>query len=432
MDRFAKDFLLGAATAAHQVEGNNKNSDCWAMEQMEHTSYTEPSLDAVDHYNRYEEDIKLMAAAGLNAYRFSIEWARIEPAEGKFDPAELEHYRQVIGCCKQNGLEPIVTLHHFSSPVWLIGKGGWEAESTPADFARYTRVVMEALGSELKYVCTINEANMGVQVAAIAKRYMQQMMAQAARAKAGQGDAADGAVQMGMNLEKMMTGQQAAAAEHMAIFGVAKPECFTSPRTAGGDNIVMQAHQAARAVIREVCPQVKVGLTLSLHDIQALPGGEANAEKEWAEEFTHYLPCMEGDDFLGVQNYTRSLMGSDGTLPCPEDAELTQMNYEFYPEALEAVIRKVATEFKGELLVTENGIAATDDTRRVEFIRRATEGVQRCMADGLPVKGYMYWSLMDNFEWQKGYSMTFGLIAVDRATQARTAKPSLAFLGSLR
>ena len=131
-----------------------------------------------------------------------------------------------------------------------------------------------------------------------------------------------------------------------------------------------------------------------------------------------------------MQNYTRSLMGPDGQLPNPEGAELTQMDYEFYPEALANVLRKTAKEFKGDLIVTENGIATADDTRRTEFIQRALAGVQGCIADGLPVKGYFHWSLLDNFEWQKGYSMTFGLIAVDRSTQKRYPKESLKLLGS--
>ena len=113
--KLPEHFLIGAATAAHQVEGNNIHSDLWAMEHMKHTSFSEPSLDAVDHYHRYEEDIKLLADAGLNAYRFSIEWARIEPEEGSFDLNEVEHYRDVIACCKKYGVEPFVTLHHFSS-----------------------------------------------------------------------------------------------------------------------------------------------------------------------------------------------------------------------------------------------------------------------------------------------------------------------------
>ena len=422
---FNQNFLIGAATAAHQVEGNNENSDCWALEQMKDSGYAEPSLDAVDHYNRYEEDIALMAEAGLNAYRFSIEWARIEPQEGVFEEAEIAHYRNVIRCCKKHGIEPIVTLHHFSSPKWLITKGGWEADTTPEDFARYTRYVMERLGSEIRYVCTINEANMGLQVAAIAQRYLKQMMAKMNASKT------DGTVQVGMNLEKMMASRQAAAvAQNMEVFGVAKVESFTSPRTAHGDELILEAHKAARAVIRETAPHVKVGLTLSLHDIQALPGGEETAAAEWAQEFTHYLPAIREDDFLGVQNYTRSRTDGSGVLPAPEGAELTQMDYEFYPEALENVIRRVAKDFAGDLLVTENGIATADDSRRIEFIRRALQGVQNCIADGLPVKGYCYWSLLDNFEWQKGYAMTFGLIAVDRKTQTRCPKDSLSYLGS--
>ena len=393
---FEKDFLMGAATAAHQVEGNNIHSDYWAQEHMVHTDFLEPSGEAVDHYHRYDEDIRLMADAGLNAYRFSIEWARIEPQEGCFDEAQIAHYRDVIHACKSKGIEPIVTLLHFTSPKWLISKGGWESDETPGYFARYTRYVMEQLGGELRYVCTINEANMGIQVAAIAKRYMQQMMAKMQAGKTGD-DKTDGTVQMGLNLEKMMANQQAAEKERMEVFGVAKTECFTSPRTAHGDEIVLEAHKAARAVIREVAPHVRLGLTLSLHDIQAQPGGEENAEKEWAEEFTHYLPAIEGDDFLGVQNYTRTRIGAEGSLPTPEGAELTQMDYEFYPQALENVIRRVARDFKGDLLVTENGIATDDDSRRAVFINTALSGVKACIDDGIPVKGYMYWSLLDNF-----------------------------------
>ena len=176
-----KAFFIGAATAAHQVEGNNTNSDYWAQEQLPHSSFTEPSGIACDHYHRYEEDIKLLADAGLNAYRFSIEWARVEPEEGTFDPEAIEHYRKVIACCKAHGVEPVVTLLHFTSPKWLICKGGWEAESTVEDFKNYAIYVMEQLGSELRYVCTINEANMGLQLAAISKRF--RLMAEQAAKK---------------------------------------------------------------------------------------------------------------------------------------------------------------------------------------------------------------------------------------------------------
>ena len=398
------------------------------MEHMKHTSFIEPSLDAVDHYNRYEKDIKLMADAGLNAYRFSIEWARIEPEEGHFDSEAVDHYKAVIACCKKYGIEPFVTLHHFSSPKWLISKGGWEASTTPEDFAHYVRFIIGELGSELHYICTINEANMGIQVAAIAERYKRQMMAQMQAAQSG-GNSADGSVQVGINLQKMMEGQKAAAAENLEVFGVEKVENFTSMRTREGDLLILKAHELAKKEIKALYPDIKVGLTLSLHDIQPQEDGMERAKKEWDEEFMHYLPYIKDDDFLGVQNYTRSLIGADGQLPNPDGAELTQMNYEFYPEALEHVLRKVAKDFHGDLYVTENGIATADDTRRVAFIDTALKGIVSCINDGLPVKSYFHWSLLDNFEWQKGYSMTFGLIAVDRSTQTRHPKESLSFLG---
>ena len=407
MQKFEKGFFIGAATAAHQVEGNNTKSDYWAQEQLPHSSFTEPSGIACDHYQRYEEDIKLLADAGLNAYRFSIEWARVEP----------------------HGVEPIVTLLHFTSPKWLICKGGWETESTVEDFKRYVTYVMEQLGSELRYVCTINEANMGLQLAAISKRF-RLMAERAAQNAASAGKSAEGTVQVGMNFQKMMENMKYAAMENAQVFGTPQPQIFVSERTPEGDLLVMRAHAAARDAIKVLCPQVKVGLTLSLHDLQAQPGGEAFAEAAWQEEFTHYLPYIKDDDFLGVQNYTRTLYGPQGQLPAPEGAELTQMDYEVYPQALEHVIRKVAEEFKGDLIVTENGIATADDTRRVAFIRQALDGVQHCIADGIPVKGYFHWSLMDNFEWQKGYAMQFGLIAVNRETMERTAQPSLGVLGS--
>ena len=183
MSRFPDKFMIGASTAAHQVEGSNTNSDYWAMEHLKHTNFNEPSLNAVDHYNRYEEDIRLMAEAGLNTYRFSIEWARIEPEEGKFDEAETEHYRKVLKCCRNHGIEPVVTMMHFTSPVWLIQKGG----------------------DLMHYVITINEANMGLQVAAIAERYKRQMMAKRREGKKSKKDKnMEGTAQVGMNFNKML------------------------------------------------------------------------------------------------------------------------------------------------------------------------------------------------------------------------------------
>jgi beta-glucosidase len=262
----------------------------------------------------------------------------------------------------------------------------------------------------------------------------------AAGAAAGEdeaGKSVEGSVQVGLNMQGMMERMKKQAGENMQIFGTPQPQIFISGRTPEGDILVMRAHQAAKEAMKSVKPSLQIGITLSLHDIQTVAGGEEEAAKEWNEEFVHYLPYIKDDDFFGLQNYTRSVYGSNGIQPNPSGAEVTQMDYEFYPEALEHVIRRVNQEFAAAgrkdmpIMVTENGIATADDTRRVAFIEKATDGVANCIADGIPVKGYMYWSLLDNFEWQKGFSMTFGLIAVDRTTQQRSVKPSLEVLGSL-
>ena len=243
-----------------------------------------------------------MKEAGLNAYRFSIEWARIQPEDGVFDDGQIEHYRKVIRCCRENGIEPIVTLLHFSSPVWIIRKGGWEAETIVEDFRKYVAYVIRALGSEINYVCTINEANMGLQVAAISRRYTM-MAKRAAEAAAKNGG---GEVQMGLNMQAMMENMKAQAAENLEIFGTAQPHCFNLGGSEHSDLLTMKCHQAARKVIKELYPDIQVGLTLSLHDSQPVAGGEARAEETWAEEFTHYLPYIQGDDFLGVQKIGRA------------------------------------------------------------------------------------------------------------------------------
>lgn len=416
MNTLPQDFLVGAATAAHQVEGNNIHSDYWAMEHMKYGNFNEPSLDAVDHYNRYEEDIKMVAEAGLNAYRFSIEWARIEPKQGVYDENEIEHYRKVLTCCRENGVEPIVTMMHFTSPKWLIENGGWENEATVEAFKNYCQYVTEQLGDLMHYVCTINEANMGIQVAAISARYRAQMMAKMQRMQQGGAEEKkdlEGTAQVGMNFNDMMANMQKQKEENVEIFGTDTLQTFVSARTPEGDMLVIRAHQAARAAMKAVKPELQIGLTLSLHDIQAQEGGEETAAKEWVDEFTHYVPYIKEDDFFGLQNYSRSLIGPNGILPVPEGAEITQMDYEYYPEGLEHVIRRVYEEMPMPIMVTENGIATADDTRRVAYIQTAMKGVENCIQDGIPVKGYMYWSMMDNFEWQKGFGMTFGLISVD-------------------
>jgi len=425
MRSFSDNFLFGAATAAHQVEGNNVNSDYWTMEQLTHSNFSEPSLNAVDHYHHYKEDIALLASVGLNAYRFSIEWARIEPEEGIFDRNVVVHYREVLECCHAYHITPVVTLHHFSSPKWLIEKGGWEWEGLEQAFPRYCKYIVQELGDLMEYVCTINEANMGIQIASVAKSMMLRMGI---------------TPQVGMNFDQIIATympkeRQLQRIETAAAFGLSDPNDvhdFLSMRTEQGDVLTMRVHCLARDAMKESCPHLKIGLTLSLYDLQPQPDGEKIAQQEWFEHFGHYLPYVHEDDFIGVQNYTRKTIGEAGDLGNPEGVELTQMGYEFYPQGIANVVRRVSRELPDkEILVTENGISSNDDSRRIAFIQQAIEGLADCVADGIPLSGYFYWSLLDNFEWQKGFDITFGLIAVDRATQKRYPKDSLYEFGKI-
>jgi beta-glucosidase len=174
-----------------------------------------------------------------------------------------------------------------------------------------------------------------------------------------------------------------------------------------------------------------VGITLALQDVQAANGGAVQADRMRYDLNTFFLEAIRGDDFVGLQTYSRQRVGPNGTLPPEESVELTQMGYEFWPEALEATIREAAAVAQMPVIVTENGIGTMDDMRREEYIRRAVRGVANCVKDGIDVRGYTYWSALDNFEWMLVYRPTFGLIAVDRSTQQRTVTPSARLLGEI-
>ncbi|MFJ8048296.1 glycoside hydrolase family 1 protein [Streptomyces luteogriseus] len=417
---FPEGFLWGAATAAHQVEGNNVASDFWALEHASGSSFAEPSGDACDHYRLFRQDIALLAELGFNSYRFSIEWARVEPEDGTFSQAAIEHYRDVLQACHDHSLTPVVTLHHFSSPRWLMELGGWEYEKTPARFAAYCGKVMSELGPLIPYVCTINEANIGPLI-----RDVLTATSQGGRDASGAPvGVTDGAAEDGENDRDALSPVEAVPTDRDW------PKIFLFTFSEQGVSIVQRAHTAARQAIRDASPSTRVGLTLALQDIQPVPGGEKQAERTWAQTFEDFLPAMDGDDFLGVQSYTRSLVGPDGPLPAPDGAETTQMGYEFYPQALENVLRRAATAGM-PLLVTEHGIGTADDSRRIEFIRQGLAGLERVLADGVDVRGYLHWSALDNYEWMLGYRPTFGLITVDRTTQRRTPKASARYLGAL-
>ncbi len=404
MYQFPAGFWWGTATAAHQVEGNNVNNDGWLYEHVPGTIYAEPSGDACDHYHRYREDIALLAELGFNQYRFSIEWARVEPEPGEFSRASLEHYRRMLAACHEHGITPMVTFQHFTSPRWLIAAGGWEDAATPAKFARYCERATRYLGDLIGAACTLNEANIG--------RLFTR----------------SGLLPPLEQLQQAPWWQAAARALDIT------PERLSPFMFAASDRaveVLLTSHRRAVEAIKSAADNFPVGLTLALQDIQAGSGGEACAAQMQHDINDVFLEALGGDEFVGVQTYSRARFGPAGQLPPEEGVERTQMGYEFWPEALEATIRHAATVTGRPIIVTDNGIGTTDDTRRIAYVERALQGVIHCLKDGIDVRGYTYWSAMDNYEWMRGYEPTFGLIAVDRATQQRTVKPSAHWLGAI-
>jgi beta-glucosidase len=397
-------FLWGTATAAHQVEGNNINSDLWLLEHLPNSFFVEPSGDAIDHYHRYEQDIALLAELGFNSYRFSVEWARVEPEQGFFSSAILDHYKRMAESCHAHGLKPVVTMHHFTSPRWLVSQGGWLDPDTPAKFARYCARVTQHFGDSIEAVCTINEVNIPTMV-----RLM-------------------------WLSNRVEDASQAALAQRMSqAFGVTPDRLgpFFFAASEQGRDVILAAHAQATAAIKAERGDLPVGLTIAMQDMQAVEGGETTRDRVRQELQDVFLDAAREDDFVGVQTYSRERFGPEGRLPPEEGVELTQMGYEFWPEALEATIRYAIARTKRPVVVTENGIGTGDDAQRIEYYRRALQGVANCLQDGLDVRGYFAWSAFDNFEWMMGYAKTFGLIAVDRETQARTVKPSARWLGEI-
>ena len=396
---FPPKFLWGAATAAYQVEGNNINSDLWVLEYLQPSMFQEKSADACDHYHRYIEDIDTLAKLGLNSYRFSIEWARLEPEPGQYSLAERDHYRRMLAACRERGITPMVTLSHFTNPRWVAAQGGWDNPETVDRFVRFTEFSAKGLGDLMGAACTFNEPD-------IAQLLAWMTLDIPVGAAAGM---------MAMAAKKV-------GSDRFSCF------IFVNPEKARANMIA--AHRKAFDALKSGPGKFPVGVTLAMSDDQAA-GPDSGRDRKRKEVYGLWLETARKDDFIGVQTYTRSRVGPDKDLPPEQGARLTQMGYEFYPEALEGTIRYAAAEARVPVIVTENGIATDDDTQRVEYIQRALAGVSNCLKDGIDVRGYYHWSFMDNWEWTFGYKPKFGLIAVDRTTFQRTVKPSAKLLGEI-
>jgi beta-glucosidase len=398
---FPKGFQWGVATAAHQVEGGNVASDFWAAENVEPSFFRERSGDAIDQYHRFDDDVALLSALGYGAYRFSIEWARIEPEEGFFSKAALDHYQSCIDACLRLDVAPVITFQHFTVPLWVAKRGGFTDPLFADRFARYCDRAARALNG-FTAACTLNELNLPLVVRdrfVNRPRWSERALARRAATEAA----------LGGNLD------------HLFLFAPAKAILDHG----------VQAHIRGRQAIKSHHPNVPVGVTLSIQDEQAEPGAEALRDRRREAFYGACLDAAAGDDFIGVQTYTRIVVRADGEAGPEKGHPITMMGYEDRPQALAQTCRYAWARTKTPILVTENGWAGDDDARRIAFIAEALTDLHAAMDDGVDVRGYYYWSAFDNFEWFAGYGPKFGLIAVDRQTQRRSIKPSALAYGAI-
>ena len=376
------------------MEGGNRLNDWWVWEQV--PLVPEPSGLAADHYHLFEKDLDLARSLNHNAYRFSIEWSRIEPSPGEFSEEELTHYSQVIQACRARKLEPIVTLHHFTSPFWFTKRGGWTSPESPQLFARYTRKVVERLGSRVLWWVTINEPTVLVY--------------------------------------------------YGYLTGIWPPAKRSLQQALGALRNMIEAHQLAYGVIHDWAELEKwlvphVGLAHHLRGYH--PCRQRSVMDRLCAYFRHELgnqwtmkKCRGTMDFIGVNYYTRDFVRWSAWNPMqfflgraclpghhPSAGPRSGMDWEIYPEGLWWVLMELK-KYRLPILITENGVCSEDDNVRWDFIRSHLREMCKAMTDGAQVVGYLYWSLIDNFEWAHGFSPRFGLIEVDYATQERHVRPS--------
>ena len=399
---FPQGFLWGSATAGHQVEGNNLNADCWLLENVKPTIFAEPSGDAANSFNLWPTDLDLVKAMGLNAYRFSLEWARIEPEEGHFSIAMLDHYKAMIEGCRARGLIPVVTFNHFTTPRWFAARGGWEHSGAVKLFARYCDKAARHLAAGIGYATTLNEPNLAGKLQNLVP----------AQFLAG---------------DKAMA-EAAARLSGSPVFAAGNA-LYTNDLRATQANL-LAGHKAGREAIKAVRGDLPVGVSLAMFDDQAV--GKASLRDAKREYFYgDWLVAARSDDFLGVQNYERSVWTDKGKLPPPPGARTNAMGAEVYPPSLAGVVRYAHAVSGKPILVTEHGVGTDDDALRAWLIPAALKELRTAMDSGVPVLGYLHWSLVDNFEWIFGYRVHFGLHSLDRTTFARTPKPSAAIYGAI-
>ncbi len=423
---FPSDFLFGAATAAYQIEGHSfggagsSHWDTYAATPGNVTGADDGAV-ACDHYHRFEEDLDLVQSGGFDVYRFSVSWARVMPDGRTVNPEGLAYYDRLVDAILARGLKPYLTLYHWDLPSALADIGGWSNPDIADRFADYTRAVIERIGDRVAAVATINEP------------------------------------------------WCVAWLSH--FIGAQAPGLRDVRAATRAMHHIMLAHGKSMQVMREMGQQ-NLGIVLNLADPQPASDSAEDAAATFTFDGIHnrwFLDALcrgtypadmiaalgkhmpEGwaadmaligapIDWLGINYYTRSIVAAAPGTPWPHFKGVegplpkTDMGWEIYPDGLGAILSRLHADYTGDLplFVTENGMAGDDhlvedrchDPVRVQYFDDHLRCVQRAIADGIPVKGYFAWSLLDNYEWSFGYEKRFGLVHVDYATQARTPKSS--------
>ena len=416
--RFPPGFLWGTATAAHQVEGGNTNNQWWDWEQQPGRIWNgDRSGDACGWWRDVGPDLDRAAALGQNAHRLSIEWSRIEPRDGVFDDAALARYRELLEALRQRGLEPMVTLHHFTNPRWLEQRGGWLHPDTPRCFARFVARAVAALGDLCQLWCTINEP-----LVYATQSYLLGVWPPGVK-------------------------------DVLAAFNVAKA--------------LLRGHVAAADVIRQADPRLRIGIVHHLRLFDPATRAPQDRVVAAAQDYLfngvllhalrtgRLLPPLgsglspsyalrDSCDFLGLNYYTRNHVTFDPRLPgelfgrrfTPPSAPQSDLlgdgkSYgEIYPEGLYRGLQRVA-RLRLPIYITETGLPDATDDRRPQFLLDHLAAVHRAIQEGVDVRGVFLWTLVDNFEWAEGWGLRFGLYAFDQRTQVRRLRRSGALYAAI-
>jgi beta-glucosidase len=412
---FPPDFRWGCGTAAHQVEGGNTNNDWYAWEQGEgHIANGQKSGQACDWWNKAEADLELAAAMGQNAHRLSVEWSRIEPTEGKWDDAAMDRYRQMLRFMREQSIEPMVTLHHFTTPLWLAERGGWENPAIIPLFERFATKVVESLGEFCDLWVTINEPVLYAVLGYVA-------------------------------------GSPRSEMHHQLTFPPGKHDLDLALKVI--ENLLL-GHGAAYYAIRRVQPHARVGVAHNLSYFQPFhPNSPLDRFVVGQRERLMSRSGLDGtlkglvpralgsrrvrelantSDFIGLNYYMRSVLAFDSSSPGTlfsrdvflPGAEISDLHYgEVYPEGIYHLLKRLSRYGK-PIYITENGIPDADDDRRPAFLITHLRQVWKAVMQNTPVMGYYHWSLVDNFEWAEGWNLRFGLIEVNPETQERKLRRS--------